>query len=284
MILSHKNSLHLTKFIAKATNQNFLSYRQGLYQNKEINFTLLLDRRPKFVDIWCSIDQDPITLLWLSSMYQACLDYKITIRKLIIPYLAYSRQDHIVKKGEVAIGKSIANSISLFTCQQKIFIDLHSDYIRNILKKFKELDLLPYLIKQVSEPIDMVIAPDKGAETKIKLLHSKLPIITLPKKRQKGMISREKRKYPIRDKHILLIDDMIDTGNTILSAVDVLCLSNPASISVLAVHPVFSDDAKLLLANKTIKSVYVANTIRVESKKQLQVINCDSYLLEKIYG
>ncbi len=118
----------------------------------------------------------------------------------------------------------------------------------------------------------VLVSPDMGGIRRIKLISEMLnnmPFATIVKERNlaTGEVSTQGIKGAI-GKRVLIIDDMISSGGTIVSAADLLRKKGVSEIYVFATHPVLSKDAPLLLQKSAVKKVFVTDTISISKEKQ----------------
>ncbi|MCL2786245.1 MAG: ribose-phosphate diphosphokinase [Methanomassiliicoccaceae archaeon] len=187
---------------------------------------------------------------------------------LVIPYFGYARQDRIFKPGEPLSAKVMANHLGL-VCDRVITIDIHKE---SVLKNFKcpasDIKASGAIAEYfMDKGIDLVLAPDAGAAERAKDVGTRmgLPYDHLEKTRLSGT---EVRIAPAKrgcvNKNVLIVDDIIATGGTILAATIQLKEAGAKSVSVVCTHGVFTGDAIQRLTGGNIDALLCCNTL--ESK------------------
>ena len=201
---------------------------------------------------------------------------------LLVTYFSYGRQDRI-KKGEALSYSIICNLLRQFRLQKIFVIHPHSSKMKKFLR-YKEiipLDILYDLTKKA----DVLVAPDYGIVDLVRKIGKKLkkPIIIIEKKRvseKKVAIKSIKGDIDLTGKKVLLIDDMISTGSTLIEAIRFLHKHNAKNIVAYATHGIFSEDAIKRLNMSIIDNIYVSNSFPVKNKGKIKVIDI-SKLVEK---
>lgn len=274
MILSTQNSIHLTKKIAKKKGESLLKYTVKQFADGEYYYRLDYKTKPESVDLIGNVTADPYSLFELMALARAAYDNRIRIKRLIIPFLGYGRQDRLIKKGEAIMARLVAEGVNRIRCSGRIFVELHSDFVRQMLEPHREIQALGYLAGKIKTRHDIIVSPDRGASERAELVAGGRKTIVMPKIRPKAnMVSRKPKKYPVKNTAILIVDDMIDTGRTVASAADILKEQGASSIDILAAHGILSRPSRSLMANKNVDNIYVSNTLPVKAKGKIRVIS-----------
>jgi len=187
---------------------------------------------------------------------------------LVIPYFGYARQDRIFKPGEPESAKVMARHLSL-ACDRVITIDIHKE---TVLKNFKcpatDLKASGAIAEYFADKgIDIVLAPDAGAADRARDIgeRMKLPYDHLEKIRISGTeVKIAPARMDCAGKNILIVDDIIATGGTILAATIQLKAAGAESVSVACTHGVFTGDSIQRLTGSQVDVLLSCNTL--ESK------------------
>lgn len=186
---------------------------------------------------------------------------------LIIPYFGYSRQDHINQPGAPLTAKLMAEILGRVGGNRIIAIDLHSDKVSNFFKvplnHLSAISLFAKYFKKIKNPI--IVSPDKGgierASHFAKLF--KTQMIALKKYRPRPNVVT-KIIFPsganVRNKNVIIVDDLIDTADTICKAAESLKKHGAKNIFVCATHGVFSGPAISRIKKSPIKKVIITDT------------------------
>lgn len=196
----------------------------------------------------------------------------------VIPYLGYQRQDHVFVEGEARSMEVIGTILLSLGAARVITGDLHSVKIIEIFKiPLLEVSALPLFAKLIKEnkwndTNTVLVSPDMGGIRRIKILSKMLdnmPYAVIEKNRDlaTGKVKAHKIEGQIGERAII-VDDIISTGATIVTAANLLINKGAKNIYVFATHAVFSKDAPKILSSPLIKKVYVTDTIDVPKSKR----------------
>lgn len=213
--------------------------------------------------------------------------------KLFIPYFGYSRQERVSWFNEPVSCEVVAKILDTAEVDEIITFDLHHHDIENFFKtKFTSLPTtelfkdyyLNYFIENNIKVTDVVVvSPDHGSNSRADLLvkalkGSKKAILT--KRRPKPNLAEhlEVEISEVKDKVCIIIDDIIDTGGTIISAADLLIRSGAKSILVAASHGVFSPNSINKLLESPVDDIVVTNSIEKRLPSNIHVVDISSLI------
>ena len=195
---------------------------------------------------------------------------------LVIPYFGYSTMERAVKEGEVVTAKNIAklfSSIPLSAMGNYIYmIDLHSlgtqYYFENSIHPVhltteKVIDKIIYDIKKENKNVVLASA-DMGRAKWIEKMSNRLGMdgAYIMKKRISGaQTSVEALNADVKGKDVIIFDDMIRSGSSIINAAKAYKSIGAKDVYVVCVHGVFVEESiKKLQDSQVIKNVYCTNT------------------------
>ncbi|MDO4879599.1 MAG: ribose-phosphate pyrophosphokinase [Neisseria sp.] len=193
-----------------------------------------------------------------------------------IPYFGYARQDRRPRSARVPISaKLVANMLYSAGIDRLLTVDLHADQIQGFFDiPVDNIYATPILFHDVRrQQIDnlTVVSPDIGgvvrARAMAKSLNSDLAIID--KRRPKANVAEVMNIIgDIEDRTCLIVDDMIDTANTLCKAASALKERGASRVLAYATHPVFSGEAIERIASSDIDQVVVTDTIPLPARAQ----------------
>ena len=199
---------------------------------------------------------------------------------VVMPYVGYQRQDHVFRAGEAVSLEVVMKTLSTAGATKLIVFDLHSIRIEQASKiPLVHLSALPLFAEEIKKKgLDknaMLISPDMGGIRRIRVLSELLDGLTfgaIEKNRdlETGWVSASEIKElsGAFEKRAIIVDDMISSGKTIVTATDLLRGKGVEEICVFATHPVFSSGAAKMLQESQVKNVCVTGTINVPKNKQ----------------
>ena len=191
--------------------------------------------------------------------------YKIVA---VIPYFGWARQDR-KDKPRVSIGaKLVANLLCAAHVDRVLTMDLHADQIQGFFDipvdhVYSSSLFLPYIKSLELENLS-IAAPDMGgakrANAYSKILKS--PMIICHKSRERANeVSSMTAIGDVEGRNIVILDDMIDTADTITKVANMMMDRGALSVRAFAAHPVLSHPAYERIANSKLKEVIVTDTI-----------------------
>ncbi len=200
---------------------------------------------------------------------------------VVAPFYGYARQDRKASGREPITARLLADLFRRAGANRLVSVDLHSGQIQGFFDgPVDHLTAMPVLIDHLSEidADDMVIvSPDAGrvkvAERYTSLLNADLAIVHKRRaKDQKNMVAAKEIVGEVDGRTCVLIDDMIDTGGTIVAAAELLVQQGAKRVIVATTHGVFSGPAIDRLKNAAIESVVCTDTLPLPSEKQIDKI------------
>lgn len=255
-------------------------YDSSRFADQERKYLLREDITGKSVALIASVLPAPESLFDLLALHRLLLENGAAEITLIIPYLGYARQDHPGKKGEAGIGVMVAQLLRQTKAAKLIVCDLHSERIRKALgRSVLELSALPLFAEAVAKhPPEVIVAPDGGSISRARRLAkllAPLPDVAVIDKfrpRPNVAIARHLRG-DVRGKSVLIIDDMIDTGGTLVEAVRLLIENGATAIRIAATHGIFSTGACERLSALPIDEILVTNTLPQPRRAKIRCLD-----------
>jgi ribose-phosphate pyrophosphokinase len=185
----------------------------------------------------------------------------------VVPYFGYGRQDKCFKRGENLTSKTIAKHIEL-NSDAFYSINIHKKHIIDFFKiPATELDAAPILgeyFKTHELEAPVVIGPDEGAERLAKRVADVIgcSFDYLEKKRfGPGQVEMKPKKIDVAGKDVILVDDIIDSGGTMIEAIKMLEAGGAVNILIGTIHPVLTGNIIARLFSNGAADVVATNTI-----------------------
>ena len=196
-----------------------------------------------------------------------------------IPYFGYARQDRRPRSVRVPISaKLVANMLATAGINRVLTVDLHADQIQGFFDiPVDNIYATPILVHDIlQQRIEnlTVVSPDIGgvvrARAVAKVLNTDLAIID--KRRPKANVAEVMNIIgDVQGRTCLIVDDMIDTANTLCKAASALKERGAERVLAYATHPVFSGEAVNRIASSDIDQVVITDTIALSDAAR----NCD---------
>ena len=218
----------------------------------------------------------------------------------VIPYFGYARQDRKTKPRDPISAKLVANLITRAGADRVLTMDLHANQIQGFFDiPVDNLLGSPIFVKHFIEKYKdchdevMVVSPDVGSVARARAFAQKLdmPLAIVDKRRQKANSSEVMNIIgDVRDKRVILLDDMVDTGGSLCGAAKALVeIGGAKSVTACASHGVLSGPAVSRIQESDLDEVIFLDTIpaRPEIKcdkiKYLSVAEMFAEAIERIY-
>jgi ribose-phosphate pyrophosphokinase len=211
----------------------------------------------------------------------------------VIPYYGYARQDRKVLPRTPISSKLVADLLTSAGANRILTMDLHAGQIQGFFNipvdhLFAKPVLIEYLQKSFKDGI-VVVAPDAGgaerARSFAKILHS--PMAMIDKRRSKPNESEVMHIIgEVEGKKAVIVDDIIDTGGTMVKAAAALKKEGATAVYACGTHPVLSGNAVENLDASCIEELIVTDTIVLSKKaaacKKIKVLTVSKLLAEAI--
>ncbi len=242
----------------------------GKFSDGEINVEIMENVRGQDVFVvqpTCAPSND--NLMELLVMMDAIKRSSAGRITAVVPYFGYARQDRRPRTARVAISAKLAASmIKVAGADRVLTIDLHADQIQGFFDiPTDNIYASPVLMsalwrKQLPNPV--VVSPDVGgvvrARAMAKQLETELAIID----KRRPRTNEAKVMHIIGEvegRSCILIDDMVDTANTLCEAAEALKGQGAVKVLACCTHPVLSGDAVARIARSQLDELLVTNSI-----------------------
>jgi ribose-phosphate pyrophosphokinase len=196
---------------------------------------------------------------------------------VVAPFYPYARQDKKGRGREPISARLVADLFKAAGADRIMSVDLHAAQIQGFFDgPVDHLFAMPVLLAHVKEKLDAsmltVVSPDMGRVRVADNWSDKLgaPLAIIHKRRDPlvpNQVSVHEIVGDVKGRVCLLVDDLIDTGRTIVHAAEALKEAGATSVVVAATHAVFSDPATELLQSGAIDSVVVTDTLPLPQDK-----------------
>ena len=212
----------------------------------------------------------------------------------VIPYFGYARQDRKVVPRTSISAKLVSNLITKAGADRVVTVDLHAGQIQGFFDiPVDNLFATPIFARHAKKKIKsknlICVAPDVGGTERAralgKLLNVGLAIVD--KRRPKPGQSQVMNIIgDVKGKTCIIVDDIIDSGGTIVNAVEALKKSGANEVYVFITHAVLSGDAIKKIKNSKIKKLIITDTIdnskKIKNNNKIEVLSISSLMSEAI--
>ena len=193
----------------------------------------------------------------------------------IVPYLAYARQDRIFVQGESISAETIARMLKAAGVERLITVNVHQDRVLSHFpfpaRSVSAIPLLAEYFVKKGHAKAFALSPDEGAvhiaEEARKVLGGECGYLEKSRDRYTGQVSMEKKTLDIKGKTVIIFDDIISSGGTIVAAAKILKELNPHRIYVGCVHPLLIGEAERLILQTGVEEIVGTDSVPSDVSK-----------------
>jgi len=212
----------------------------------------------------------------------------------VIPYFGYARQDRKVAPRTSISAKLVSNLITKAGADRVVTVDLHAGQIQGFFDiPVDNLFATPIFVKHIKKNIKgknlICVAPDVGGVERTRALARKLDIgIAIIDKRRPAPGKSQVMNVigNVKNKTCIIIDDIIDSGGTIVNAAEALINRGAKEVLVYITHGVLSGEAVEKIKKSQIKNLVITDTIdnsdKLKKAKNIEVLSISILLGEAI--
>ena len=269
-VISGKSSEELAKKLSKRIKANLIKSTIRVFPDGESKITLSgkISKKKSIVvqSIYPPVDSNLIQALSLISKAKEISSEVIAV----IPYLGYARQDREFLPGEIVTMKVLAKLFKGVGASKIIAVDIHSVIgLKHFTIKSKNVtaisDLVKYFKKlNLKDPV--VVSPDQGGKDRAQEFAKEFgsEFIALEKKRDRktGKVQiKTKNTDEVMGRDLILVDDMISTGGSIINATQFLKKQKCKQVYVACTHALLMNNAEKKIKNAGVTKIVSTNTI-----------------------
>jgi len=269
-VISGKSSEDLARKLSRRIKANLVKSEVKVFPDGESKITLSgkISKRRSIVvqSIYPPVDTNLIQTLSLISKAKEISSEVIAV----IPYMGYARQDREFLPGEIITMKVLAKLFKGVGASKIIAVDIHSIMsLKHFTIKSKNVTAIPDLVKyfkKLSLKNPLVVSPDQGGKDRAKEFAKKFEseYIALEKKRDKktGKVQiKTKNSDKVAGRDLILVDDMISTGGSIIKATQFLKKQKCKRVYVACTHALLMNNAEKKIRKAGVTRIISVNTI-----------------------
>ena len=212
----------------------------------------------------------------------------------VIPYFGYARQDRKLKPRVPITAKLVADLLTAAGAHRILTMDLHAGQIVGFFNipvdnLYALPAMLPYLKDRYQDENLTIVSPDAGGVERARYyashLNAELAIID-KRRTSPNKVSEMRVVGEVKGRNCLIVDDMVDTGGTLVKAAETIITEGAKDVSAVCVHGVLSGNALERIKGSKFKEVIITDTIERENKdlacEKLKVISVSELFAEAI--
>ena len=268
-VICGKASEDLGRKLARKIKANLVKSEVRVFPDGESKITLKgnISKRKSIVvqSIYPPVDTNLIQALSLISKAKENSSEVI----VVVPYMGYARQDREFLPGEIVTMKVMAKLFKGAGASKLIVVDIHSLIgLKFFTIKSKNVSAVPDLaeyFKKMSLKNPLVVSPDQGGKERAMEFAKEMGIefIALEKKRDRktGKVQIKTKKADVTGRDLILVDDMISTGGSIVNATKFLKKEKCNRVFVACTHALLMNNAERKIKKSGVTKIISANTI-----------------------
>ena len=286
-VIGLDSSQDLAKRIARRLKAVYVKTESRVFPDGESKITIKkIPRQSIVLVVQSTFPPVDTNLLHLLSEISKVRKYSSKIYA-VMPYIGYARQDREFLEGEIITISVIGQMLRTVGTKKIITIDIHSTKALKELKMSSEnvtavFELVKYFKKlRITNPL--VVSPDSGGKQRAKefanLLGTDFLYLEKNRNRKTGQVNILTSKVSVKNRNIILVDDMISTGGSIIKSTQFLKKQKCKRIFVACTHALLVNDAEKRIRNAGVSQIISTNTIpRKTSKVDVSKIIAESIL------
>jgi ribose-phosphate pyrophosphokinase len=212
----------------------------------------------------------------------------------VVPYFGYARQDRKPGARTPISAKLVANLITHAGADRVLTLDLHAGQIQGFFDiPTDNLFAGPVFVRDIKQHNDVskivVVSPDVGGVVRARALAKRLdcPLAIVDKRRERAGESEVMNIIgEVEGKHCVLIDDIVDSGGTLVNAAEALLSQGASEVSAYITHGVLSGGAVARITSSKLKNLVITDSIQpteaVKIARNIRVISIASLIGEAI--
>jgi ribose-phosphate pyrophosphokinase len=200
----------------------------------------------------------------------------------VCPFYGYARQDRKAAGREPITARLVADLLTSAGADRVVTVDLHTGQIQGFFDcPVDHLTAVPVIAEHLASVVDgetTIVAPDAGGGKLARRFADRLDaeIAFIDKRRPKGTHNVAVATEVVGDidgRNCIIVDDMIDTAGTVVSAANLLIERGASSVYIAATHGLLSGPAVDRLKNGPIREVVVTNTVPIPDEKRFDSLH-----------
>ena len=294
-LISGSSNLPLAQSLAKILKIDLIKVKITKFANDEKQIEILDEVQGENIVLVQSfsqpVDEHIMEFLLLADALERMGARHINV---VIPWYGYSLQDKVFKDGEPLSAKVVANLVSTSYVKRVFLLDVHNTSIAGFFSvPTHHLSALSVFTQYAKDNYDLsqtvVASPDFGGLKRAGQLAKSLNIdwVNIDKNRdlKTGKITRMELHGDVKDKTVLVFDDVSVSGGTVAQAAEVLKKAGAKEVHFLVTHGLFVGSAKSKLDTPVIDTVVVTNSIHhAQLPNNVQIIDCAQLFAAQLRG
>lgn len=205
----------------------------------------------------------------------------------MLPYMAYARKDHKTQARDPVTTRYVAQLVEAVGTDTVVAMDVHNlvAYHNAFRCQTEHLEasklLSSYIASRLDEVPVVVVSPDAGGIKRAEIFRQRLshhvgqaiPMAVVEKYRSEGVLSGGLVIGDVKNRHIILIDDLISSGHTLARAANACRSQGAVSVLAMATHGLYTQDAAQVLSYAAIESIVTTDSVSISEATEKKLSN-----------
>ena len=269
-VISGKSSEDLAEKLSKKLKATIVKSEVRVFPDGESKITLTGKiSKNKIVIVQSIYPPVDTNLIQALSLISKAKEYSNDVI-VVIPYMGYARQDREFLPGEIVTMKVIAKLFKGAGASKLIVVDIHSLIgLKHFKIKSKNISAIPDLVqyfKKISLKNPLIVSPDQGGKKRAMKFAAEFGAeciaLTKHRDRKTGKVQIKTSKIDqVRGRDLILVDDMISTGGSIIKATEFLKKQRCFHVYVACTHALLINNAEQKIKESGVTKIISTNTI-----------------------
>mgnify|MGYP006125712551 FL=1 len=274
-VIGGDSSSDLAKRIARKLKAPYIKTEKKVFPDGESKITInQIPKKSTIIVVQSTYPPVDTNLLELLSIVSKVQKFSSKIFA-VIPYMGYARQDREFLDGEIITIGVVGKLLKASGVKKVLTVDIHSKLALKELKISSEnvsaMEVLVKHFKKMKMKDPLVVSPDLGGQERAKEFASllKTGFIALKKHRDRktGKVNILSEKVVVKNRDLIIVDDMISTGGSIIKATQFLKRQKCKRVFVACTHALLVNNAAKKIKSAGVSQIISSNTIPGDSAK-----------------
>ncbi|MFW5730987.1 MAG: ribose-phosphate diphosphokinase [Desulfonatronovibrionaceae bacterium] len=216
--------------------------------------------------------------------------------QIVLPYFSTGTMERVDEEGEIATASTLARMLSIIPGTisgpaQIIIYDIHAlqerfYFSENVFPRL--VSAVPLLLHRIKDMQNLAVAfPDEGAWKRFRRMFKHYPLIIAHKIREKNGRRVVLREGDPRGKHVIIVDDLVMTGGTLLKCRQALAEAGAARVSAYVTHGVFPEDSWKRFTAQDFEHFFITDSCplsaaRVQEHRPFEILSLHQDMAHRI--
>jgi len=274
-VIGGNASSDLAKRVARKLKATYIKTERKVFPDGESKITIKQIPKKSIVIVVQStyppVDTNLLELLSIVSKVQK-FSSKVYA---VIPYIGYARQDREFLGGEIITIRIVGKLLKASGVKKILTVDIHSKLALKELKIPSEnvsaMEVLVNHFKKMNIKEPLIVSPDLGGKERAKkfanILKTDYIVLKKHRDRKTGKVDILSGKVNVKNRNLILVDDMVSTGGSIVKATQFLKKQKCGQVFVACTHALLVNNASKKIKSAGVSQIISTNTIPGDSAK-----------------